>query len=261
MLSNEPFLWRGAGEHACLLLHGLGGGVYELQWLAERLLAAGLTVQGFNYPGHDRPAHRMPPSRWTEWYGRALEHYLALRQEYPRVSLVGFSTGCLLALHLAFAHPVYKLVLLAPFFAIRHRWYYLFRPEQYLNSLGWLLEDVPRFHLAHSGWGCSALWQEKVAYFRSFNLSAVRSALELIERVKGEVAGIRVPTLILQSRQDMVVDPDQAAWLYQELGSEEKILSWLEHSDHILTLDGERETVFDQVCAFLNRDPSAPGSA
>jgi len=58
----------------------------------------------------------------------------------------------------------------------------------------------------------------------------------------------------------MVVDPDQAMWLYQELGSEEKILSWLD-SDHILTLDCERETVFAQVCAFLNQDPSAPGSA
>jgi carboxylesterase len=175
-LSNEPFLWRGAGEHACLLLHGLGGGVYELQWLAERLLAAGLTVQGFNYPGHDSAPHRlhdrrsahMPPSRWTEWYGRALEHYLALRQEYPCLSLVGFSTGCLLALHLAFAHPIHKLVLLAP-------------SEQYLNSLGWLLKEVPRLSLPIRDGDVRAL-AEKVAYFRSFNLSAVRSALELIKR-------------------------------------------------------------------------------
>ncbi len=260
MLSNEPFLWRGRGDHACLLLHGLGGGIYELQWLAERLLAAGLTVQGFNYPGHDRPVLRMPPSRWTEWYGRVLEHYLALRQEYPRLSLVGFSTGCLLALHLAFAYPVHKLVLLAPFFAIRHRWYYLFRPEQYLNSLGWLLEEVPRFHLPIRDGDVRAL-AEKVAYFRSFNLTAVGSALELIERVRGEVASIKVPTLILQSRQDMVVDPDQAAWLYRELGSAEKTLHWLERSDHVLTLDCERETVFAQVCAFLTQDPAPTGSA
>ena len=260
MLSNEPFLWRGRGDHACLLLHGLGGGIYELQWLAERLLAAGLTVQGFNYPGHDRPVLRMPPSRWTEWYGRVLEHYLALRQEYPRLSLVGFSTGCLLALHLAFAHPVHKLVLLAPFFAIRHHWYYLFRPEQYLHSLGWLLEDVPRFRLPIRDGDVRAL-AEKVAYFRSFNLTAVRSALELIERVKGEVASIQVPTLILQPRQDTVVDPEQAAWLYQELGSAQKSLHWLEHSDHLLTLDCERETVFAQVCAFLTQDPVPAGSA
>ncbi|MGY3253842.1 carboxylesterase [Thermostichus sp. MS-CIW-19] len=260
MLSNEPFLWRGSGDHACLLLHGLGGGVYELQWLAERLLAAGLTVQGFNYPGHDRPGPRMPPSRWTECYGRALEHYLALRQEYPRVSLVGFSTGCLLALHLAFAHPVHKLVLLAPFFAIRHRWYYLFRPEQYLNSLGWLLEEVPRFRLPIRDGDVRAL-AERVAYLRSFNLTAVRSALELIERVRGEVASIQVPTLILQPRQDTVVDPDQAAWLYRELGSAEKTLHWLERSDHVLTLDCERETVFAQVCAFLTPDPAPAASA
>ena len=155
--------------------------VYLAHKHKERLLAAGLTVQGFNYPGHDRPAHRMPPSRRTEWYGRALEHYLALRQEYPRVSLVGFSTGCLLALHLAFAHPIHKLVLLAPFFAIRHHWYYLFRPEQYLNSLGWLLKEVPRLSLPTRDGDARAL-AERTAYFRSFNLSAVRSALELIKR-------------------------------------------------------------------------------
>ncbi|MGQ9837737.1 MAG: hypothetical protein ACUVRV_07150 [Cyanobacteriota bacterium] len=44
-----------------------------------------------------------------------MEHYLALQQEYRQVSVVGFSTGCLLALHLAFAHPLHKLVLLSPF--------------------------------------------------------------------------------------------------------------------------------------------------
>ncbi|MEN9225832.1 MAG: alpha/beta fold hydrolase [Thermostichus sp. HHBFW_bins_43] len=265
MLGNEPFLWRGAeGEaspqaHACLLLHGLGGGIYELQWLAERLLALGLTVQGFNYPGHDHPAPRMPRSSWTEWYGRVLEHYLTLQQDYPRVSLVGFSTGCPLALHLAFAHPVHKLVLLSPFLAIRHRWFYGLRPEQYLNSLGWLLEDVPRFRLPIRDGDARAL-AEKTAYFQSFNLPSVRSALELIERVKGEVARIQVPTLILQSRQDTVVDPDQAEWLYRELGSQQKTLHWLEHSDHIITLDGEREAVYAWVCNFLTHDVSPPES-
>ncbi len=260
MLSNQPFFWRAAGvgmsppDHACLLLHGLGGGIYELQWLGERLLAAGLTVQGFNYPGHDHPASRMPSSRWTDWYGRTLEHYLALRQHYRRVSVVGFSTGGLLALHLAFAYPLHKLVLLAPFLAIRYRWYYGLRPEQYLNTLGWLLEDIPRFWLPIRDAHGRAL-AEQTAYFRTFNGSAVRSALELIEQVKGEVAGIQVPTLILQSRRDTVVDPQQAEWLYRELGSRQKILHWLEHSDHILSLDREREEVFARVCQFLGDAP------
>lgn len=254
MLSNEPFLWRGAdSDHACLLLHGLGGGIYELQWLAERLLGLGLTVQGFNYPGHDQPAPRMPRSSWPEWYGRVLEHYLALQLEYRRVSVVGFSTGGLLALHLAFAHPLHKLVLLSPFFAIRHQWYYGLRPEQYLNSIGWLLEEIPRLQLPIRDAHVRAL-AEQTTYFQSFNLPAVRSALELIEQVKAEVAHIQVPTLILQSRQDTVVDPQQAEWLYQELGSQQKSLHWLERSDHILPLDVEREEVFALVCQFL-RDP------
>jgi carboxylesterase len=256
MLSNEPFLWRGSGEHACLLLHGLGGGVYELQWLAERLLAAGLTVQGFNYPGHDRPAtpHAPFPLDGVVWAG-----FGTLPSSAPGVPAPfarwGFPPAACWRCTWPFAHPVHKLVLLAPFFAIRHRWYYLFRLEQYLNSLGWLLDDVPRFRLPIRDGEVRAL-AEKVAYFRSFNLTAVRSALELIEQVKGEVASIQVPTLILQPRQDTVVDPDQAVWLYRELGSAEKSLQWLERSDHVLTLDCERETVFAQVCAFLTQDPA-----
>jgi carboxylesterase len=71
-------------------------------------------------------------------------------------------------LHLAFAHPIHKLVLLAP-------------SEQYLNSLGWLLKEVPRLSLPIRDEDARAL-AERTAYFRSFNLSAVRSALELIKR-------------------------------------------------------------------------------
>jgi esterase/lipase len=68
MLSNNPFLLENSQDHACLLLHGLGGGVYELELLGQYLYQQGLTVQTINYPGHDHPALEMPTSRWEEWY-------------------------------------------------------------------------------------------------------------------------------------------------------------------------------------------------
>ena len=65
-LDNTPFYLPGderLGRHACLLMHGLGGGVYEMKLLGYHLHAQGFSVKGVNYPGHDKPAVRMPELR------------------------------------------------------------------------------------------------------------------------------------------------------------------------------------------------------
>lgn len=253
MLTNQPFLWRSQGSKppACLCLHGLGGGIYELEPLAQQLHQQGLTVRGINYPGHDKPSPRMPSSTWQQWYGAIEQAYLDLRQEYEQISILGFSTGCPLGLHLAAQYPVGRLVLLSPFLRLRHRWYYLWRPEEYLySSLGQWVEDVPRLKLPISDPNMRDQ-AEQILVFQSFNLPAVRSALELIEKVKGELSGIHNPTLIIQSQQDSVVDPEGAQDYYQYLGSTQKQILWLERSDHLITLDREREQVYQAVYQFL----------
>lgn len=250
MLSNQPFFLPGDQNHACLLLHGLGGGIYEMQLLGQALHQQGLTVQGILYPGHDLPAEKMPNSTWQQWYGHILEAYRSLCLKHRQVSVVGFSTGAILGLHLAATQPLHRLVLLSPFLLICRQWYYLLPPEAYLYSLGQWVTDVPRWRLPirdpvmHQG----AL---KACFFRTFNLVAVRSAMELINRVKPEVPTLSVPTLIMQSRCDSVVDPTGAQWLYATLGSTTKRLVWLTESDHIISLDKEREQVFSEVGQFL----------
>ncbi|MEO7329037.1 MAG: alpha/beta fold hydrolase [Minicystis sp.] len=251
-LTNRPFVRDAEGTRACLFLHGLGGGIYELEPLAERVYARGFTVSGLNYPGHDRPAAKMPPSRWEDWYAAVLERYQALRARGLTVSVVGFSTGCQLALLLASEHPVERLVLLSPYVRIRHRWFYGARPEAYLRSLGRFVRDVPRRPLSiHDPVMRAAA--EKVVFFRTFSVAAVQSAMELIERVRPRLPAIEVPTLLMQSMEDSVVDPDGAEELHRELGSREKELSWLRRSDHAIALDVEREAVFQRALAFLER--------
>ncbi len=251
-LSNQPYVLEGSRyrDQACLCLHGLGGGIYELQWLAHHLHQAGLTIQAFLYPGHDQPTPLMPASTWSEWYHCALDHYEKLCQRYSRITLIGFSTGCPLALHLAAQVPVDRIVLLSPFLAIRHHWYWLLKPEDYLHSIGYALDWVPRLRLAVNDPIARAA-AEQASHLRTFNLPAVRSALELIEQVKQELPQIQAPTLILQSPQDSVVDPLGAELIYRTLGSQQKHLHWLKESDHLIGLDIERDQVFAKVRSFL----------
>jgi carboxylesterase len=250
VLKNEPFILEASRQQVCLLLHGLGGGTYEMQLLGEYLHSKGLSVQAINYPGHDRPATKMPASSWQDWYGHICNTYESLAKRYDNVHVVGFSTGCPLALYLATEFSIKKLVLLSPFFAIRREWFYLLPPEAYLYSLGQFIDDVPRRHPPIREQQMRR-YAEQAAYFRTFNLPSVRSAFELIDQVKVMLPKICVPTLIIQSPRDSVVDPSGATFLYDHLGSPTKKLHWLKHSDHAIALDNEREDVFKLTFNFL----------
>ncbi len=252
-LSNIPFVLERTiiSDQVCLLLHGLGGGVYEMQLLGEYLHQQGLDIQGINYPGHDQPLSTMPASTWQQWYEHILEVYQKLTQKYSSVYVIGFSTGCPLGLYLAANNPVQKLVLLSPFLAIKHEWYYFLRPEVYLFSIiGQIIDHLPRLRLPIRDNTMRQL-AEEVAFFKTFNLLSVKSAIELINLVKPMLSQIHIPTLIIQSLKDTVVDPDGAKFIYQNLGSSTKKLYWLQESDHIISLDRERGDVFRQIATFL----------
>jgi carboxylesterase len=252
MLENKPFLLPGSSTHACLLLHGLGGGAYEMQWIGQHLNGLGLTVQSVLYPGHDQRAKKMPRSHWQDWYAHIVDSYLALSQSHEQVSLVGFSTGCLLGLNLAMQHPTFKLVMMAPYLGLKHEWYYGLPLEAYINTLGYVIRDVPRLRLPISDPIIEKL-ARKAAFFSTFSLDAVRSAIELMEQVQPKLSSLNNPMLIVQSKKDTVVDPASASILYQQISSTDKQLFWLKDSDHVISLDRERNEVFRVVGEFLVR--------
>jgi carboxylesterase len=62
---------------------------------------------------------------------------------------------------------------------------------------------------------------------------------------------ITVPTLVMQSIREHTVEPESAQFIYNNLGSSDKKLVWLKKSGHIITLDAERELVFEEIGRFL----------
>ena len=249
-LTNQPFLTHGDRGHMCLLLHGLGGGVYAMQPLAEYLQARGYSTCGILYPGHDQPLPRMPESRWEDWFEHVVQTYDSLAQDYQQISVMGVSTGCILALKLALSRDrLQSLILMAPYLRIK-RYPLLPPPEVLLYSLGYVLSNLPRLSLPVNDRDMRQAAQE-VVFFQTFNLSAVRSANSLIQQVKPQVSQIRMPTLIFQSKRDTVVDPPGAQWLYDNLGGSNKSLEWLSQSNHVIPLDLERSQVFQKTQGFL----------
>lgn len=232
-----------------LAIHGLGGGPYELEPVIRALRDAGHEVVAPTLPGHEGGARAMPASRWEDWVACVDEAYAELARKGP-VRVVGFSTGGTLALGLCRRSEVSRLAVLAPFLAIRYTTRLPFRSASAVRWMLKLMPDLPRRGPPVRDPETRA-WVARQERYRTFSLAATLSALELIERTRPEIPSVTVPTLIIQGRKDSVVEPSQAAWLSDRLGSREKRLMWMERSDHLVALDYDRERVAREVVDFL----------
>ena len=131
----------------------------------------------------------MPASNWRDWATASEVAFDALAAAGGPVVVVGFSTGGTLALRLATRRPVARMVLLAPFLAIRYSWLIPLRPASYLRHLAKLIPDLPRRPPAVRD-PAMRRWASGHDGFRTFNVQATISALELIDEVKSLVCEI-----------------------------------------------------------------------
>ncbi|GMU59809.1 MAG: carboxylesterase [Myxococcaceae bacterium] len=265
-LRNERFTLPGRGA-AVLLVHGLGGGTYELQWLGEALHEQlGVTVRAVHLPGHGAPSRWMPASRQEDWVAAVEAELDALCGDLgrgaagsdagspPVVHLIGFSTGAMVALRVAERRRLPgRLVLLAPFVDIFKPALLPWRPEALLDGFAWL-SQVPRrpppLRDARRRAEVSA-----VLPFQTMNLDAARSAKVLSRHVLSDLERVRAPTLLVQGAKDTVVEPSGARRLHDGLRGDKRLVE-LDDSDHLVVLDRQGPRVLDEVTRFLS--PAAP---
>jgi carboxylesterase len=108
-----PLRTPGPGGSA-LVLHGFTGWPGEMAFLGDRLAGAGLAVSIPRLPGHGTNGLDFLQTGWRDWLRAAVDAYLELAAAHPRVHVVGFSMGGLLAILLASRFPVARLALVAP---------------------------------------------------------------------------------------------------------------------------------------------------
>jgi len=245
-LSFSPFTLHGRGG-AVLLVHGLGGGPYELQRLGEHLhTTTGRTVRAIQLPGHELPATFMPHSTGAQWVARLEQHLAAFERDTGEsaVDVVAFSMGTLPTLRLAQQGRLRgRLALLAPFLNV-------YRPVGI--DIEWSMGLLPHVPRRLPPLRDRAVRREVLACvpFRWFSVRSAQSALQLACEVLAEAHAVTQPTLVLQGDRDTVVDPAGAERLAARLGGP-RTFHVIRGSDHLLTLDAQHAEVFDRVTGFL----------
>ncbi len=245
----EPFMFP-AGKAACLLVHGFTGTPKEMRWLGEHLHREGFTVFGVRLAGHATRLEDLYRIRWRDWLASVEDGWHLLRSAgHDPIVVMGLSLGGVLSLLLASAFPVAGVVAMStPYRLPPHPLLPFLRPLSRVMRTMAKGPDDTRDKEAQ---------KEHIAYpaLPVYGLAELRDLLALFRE---RLPQVRVPVLVIHSRGDQAVSPENALHIFEALGSEDKALLWVENSGHPITVEPDRETVFHAAAQFAHRVTTSP---
>jgi carboxylesterase len=248
--TTEPFLFLGdSSKPACLLIHGFTGTPKEMRWMGEYLNQRGYTCLGVRLAGHATHPEAMTRSRWTDWVASVEDGYHLLRGLTDRIFLIGLSMGGILSLYMSPQLNVEGVVAMSTPSRL---------PEDYPIWFLKLISPVVRFRPKSneppgSGWFDKHAYQDHIAYAKN----PVRSAAELkqlILEMHAVLPDVRVPVLLMHSKDEKYILPDNMESIYTGLvNAPERTKLYVTGSGHVLPRDASREQVFQAAVEFIQR--------
>jgi carboxylesterase len=206
-----------------LCLHGLGGTGATMWPLVAALSSAGHTVLAPTLPGHGSDPADLIGIEWSDWVRAATE--------WPTDVAVGQSMGANLALSLAAAGACRAVVAINPLAA---------DPDA-LGGLEW------RISRGHQRIDVEPTTVGELAY-DWLPITALHAMHDGIATV--DLAAVTVPTLIVTSADDDVVDPASSHLVASALGVRARRLT-LHRGGHVATLDADRDTLCAAITTFI----------
>ncbi|HET6594724.1 MAG TPA: alpha/beta fold hydrolase [Anaerolineales bacterium] len=246
----EPFFFPGEpSKPACLLIHGFTGTPKEMRGMGEYLHRQGYTCLGIRLAGHATLPEDMIRSRWTDWTASVEDGYNLLCGLTDDIFLIGLSMGGILSLLMSTRLRVKGVIAMSTPARM---------PSDYPIWLMKLVSLVIPYRPKTSGPPGSG-WFDKAAYRDNitYEKNPVRSAAELkrlILEMRAALPKVKVPVLLMHSRDETYILPDNIEYIYDRLvNTPDKTKLYITGSGHNLTRDASREQVFETAGAFLQR--------
>lgn len=217
--------------------------------MGEYLHQQGYTCLGIRLAGHATQPEDMIRSRWTDWTASVEDGYNILCGLTDDIFLIGLSMGGILSLLMSTQLKTRGVIAMSTPSRL---------PTDYPV---WLLEFLSLFikfrpktkEPPGSGWFDKAAYKDHIAYGKN----PVRSAAELkklIVEMRVALPKVTAPVLLMHSRDDNYVLPDNLEYIYEQLVNiSDKTKLYITGSGHVLPRDASREQVFQFAVAFIQR--------
>lgn len=230
----------GQGPTGALLVHGYTGSPHSMRPLGDYLADRGIGCFGLRLPGHGTSWEDLGTRTSSEWVEAVNLAYEKMKTEHDEVFVVGLSFGAALSLDLASRRSdVPGLVSIAGFLMTKD-------PRRFVAPvISRVLKSVP-------GVGndiCDPDSRE-LCYDRVPTATTLRM-LNFTKSVRENLSDITCPVLIMHSHNDHTAHPANAELIHSRVSSTDKELIWFDRSYHVLTLDHDRQAVYERTYEFI----------
>ena len=240
MKGGEPFFFEG-GPRGLLMVHGFTASPQEMRWMGTSLHERGYTVLGVRLAGHATSLADLARVRWQDWFHSVEDGYHQLSSRCSDVIPIGISLGGALSLMLASMHPVKAFIGLSTPYRLDLpptrllRAASLFRPYKPKDPGGWNRKEAAAARI----------------HYDAYPLRSIAEITLLLDHLRPKLPEIHCPVLLMHSRRDDFVTPDNMENLHNDIGSRNKVRKYFDRSNHILTCDIDREGVLAETAAYL----------
>jgi carboxylesterase len=244
------------------LIHGLGGTQYDLGSMHKRLKNAGFVTHSLTLPGHGTDPADLAGVAAEDWIEAVIGKYREIRDQHPKLHVMGMCMGALLASVVAQRekHAKGNLVMLAPPVFIdgwATPWYRALRPLLYVvPGVGrtMKIEEEDPFGIKNEQ--LRAIVKAKFERGENFHykwvpLECIRQVDRLRAIVMKSAKEIRCPTLVVHAREDELTSLRSANFIVEEVGGGRARMVVLEDSYHMICVDNDREIVAKNVLEFF----------
>jgi carboxylesterase len=242
MKGAEPLFIQG-NRVGFLFIHGFTASPHEGREIAIRLnQQEGWTVSVPLLPGHGTSPENLRGLSWENWFGFAGQKLNELKETCEQIFICGQSMGGSIALCLAAQYPVEGLISLAGA-AFLKDWRLILLP---------LARHVMTYNHKSKGPDIrDAALKNEVPTYTKYPVRSVDQLLQLLRHTRSELNKVTTPALLIHSRNDRTIHFSNLEYIYDHIASPRKQMVVLQDSYHVISIDVEKEIVFDKIHAFI----------
>ncbi len=234
----------------CIItLHGFSSAPKEVEQLSQFLFQNGLAVYSPRLEGHGTSPEDLKTKTWIDWYKSVSRAITIATIKYKKVFIIGFSTGGLLAL-LA-SNKNYRefsgvVCINAALNLNDIRVKALLPAVSFWNDLvrAFSEDELAKDYIENNA-------ENPDINYDKYYVESIKELNLLMENTKKELPNITSPILILQAKDDPVVNPSSAYEIYDKIKSEKKEIKIIEASNHVIIKGDNTQDLFDSILDFI----------
>lgn len=251
-IGKNRYLDNPESDTCIITIHGFSSAPKEVEQLSLYLYEKGFSVYSPRLDGHGTSPKDLKDKEWEDWYKSVCEAISIASIKYRKIFLVGFSTGGLLALLSA------------------NKKYFLFNGIVCINA-ALNLKDIRVKTLLPA----ISVWNDLVKNFSEnkftkdyiknnaenpdinydkFYVETIEELSLLMKATRKKLKHIKEPCLIIQAKDDPVVNASSAYEIHEKIQSKHKEIEIIDAENHVIVKGEHTEELYEKILKFINKN-------